>query len=87
VNGYGRRRRSPHAALGVAVALFILVVLLDVGVTIWSAVWGAGLDDAPTAQSAILAVSDLRELLNDMVKFVGGILVGAFALASWHTHE
>lgn len=78
-----RQRWFDHAALQAAVALFVLVVLLDVGVTIWSAVWGAGLENAAAAQSATLAVSDLRQLLNDMVKVVGGILVGAFAVASW----
>lgn len=76
-----------HAALQAAVALFVLVVLLDVGVTIWSAVWGAGLENAAVAQSATLAVSDLRQLLNDIVKVVGGILLGAFAIASSHAHD
>ena len=76
-----------HAALQAAVTLFLLVVLLDVGVTIWSAVWGAGLDNAAAAQSATVAVSDLRQLLNDMVKVVGGILLGAFAVASSQAHD
>jgi hypothetical protein len=82
VSGYRRQGRSPHAALGAAVVLFVLVVLLDVGVTIWSAVWGAGLTDGPTVNSAMVAVTDLRELLNDMVKVMGGIVLGAFAVFS-----
>lgn len=67
-------------------ALFVLVVLLDVGVTVWSALWGAGLENAPAAQSATVAVSDLRQLLNDMVKVMGGILVGVFAVVSRQAH-
>lgn len=81
------QRRARHTALALAVGLFALLLLLDVGVTVWSALWGAGLDDAATSHSAMLAVSDLRELLNDMVKVVGGILLGAFAYASWPGHE
>ena len=67
---------SAHVAA--AVALFLVLLLLDIGVTIWSAVWGAGLSHAGTAESAMVWVSDLRRLLDDMVKVAAGIVIAAF---------